>query len=270
MKHLVLLRNCAIALSLCAGFTACSHDDDSTVTTPEIPVEHDVTVNVASVDFQYRPQGFWDNVYTNDDLVINGVKFSHFGGSNDYGSGNIFYSWYGFCPSKSTDNADITGSDTEEWVDHQWGAMPKGGVAGEGTPYLVAYWDYYNESLAHTPTLTVSMDNGSEFQPKEVYVTNTAWSYYGMKNGSSFNHAFTAADNCILHIYGIKDGAETGHIQFYLANGTDIVDTWKKVDLSILGTVDEFYFNMSSTDSGPFGLNNPAYFAIDALSLDLN
>lgn len=270
MKHLALLRNCAIALSLCAGFTACSDDDDPTdPTVPETPVEHDVTLDVASGNFQYRPQGFWDNVYTNDPLVINGIKFSHFGGGNDYG-GVIYYSWYGFCPSKSTDNADITGSDTEQWIDHQWGAMPKGGVAGEGTPYLVAYWDYYNESQAKAPTLTVSMDNGAEFQPKEVYVTNTAWSYYGMKNGIAPGHAFTATDNCILHIYGIKDGAETGHIQFYLAKGTDIVDTWEKVDLSILGTVDQFYFNMTSTDSGIFGLNNPAYFAIDGLAIDLN
>lgn len=49
MKHLALLRNCAIALSLCAGFTACSDDDDPTdPTVPETPVEHDVTLDVAS------------------------------------------------------------------------------------------------------------------------------------------------------------------------------------------------------------------------------
>ena len=60
---------------------------------------------------------------------------------------------------------------------------------------------------------------------------------------------------------------------FYLADyrSTDsahdyIVDDWTWVDLSGLGTVDRIEFTLSSSDVGSFGMNTPAYFAMDCLN----
>ena len=48
----------------------------------------------------------------------------------------------------------------------------------------------------------------------------------------------------------------------------NIVSTWTWVDLSALGHVDSLAFDLSSNDTaGGFGMNNPAYFAIDNLTL---
>ena len=59
-------------------------------------------------------------------------------------------------------------------------------------------------------------------------------------------------------------------MDFYLAdyrfadNGLDyIVDDWSWVDLTSLGAVDKLQFGLSSTDNGFFGMNTPAYFAMD-------
>lgn len=59
-------------------------------------------------------------------------------------------------------------------------------------------------------------------------------------------------------------------IDFYLAdyrfldNTKDyIVDTWEWVDISELGSVDSLTFRLSSSDTGIFGMNTPAYFCID-------
>ena len=64
----------------------------------------------------------------------------------------------------------------------------------------------------------------------------------------------------------------TGEVEFYLAdyrfadNGEDyIVDTWEYIDLSSLGAVKSLEFGLSSSDVGDFGMNTPAYFALDTV-----
>ena len=48
----------------------------------------------------------------------------------------------------------------------------------------------------------------------------------------------------------------------------DILNTWKKVDLSELGYVTSIGFSVSSTDTGDWGMNTPAYFCIDKLTVE--
>jgi hypothetical protein len=61
-------------------------------------------------------------------------------------------------------------------------------------------------------------------------------------------------------------GAETDSVDFMLADGTEIVDSWTWVDLSSLGEVKSIVFSLSSSDTGPFGMNTPSYFAIDGIN----
>ena len=65
----------------------------------------------------------------------------------------------------------------------------------------------------------------------------------------------------------------TGSIDFYLAdfrsvdNGDDFIrGDWSSVDLTPLGNnVTKLRFELSSSDNGMFGMNTPAYFAVDNL-----
>ena len=48
-----------------------------------------------------------------------------------------------------------------------------------------------------------------------------------------------------------------------------IQDTWKKVDLSGLGAVKSIRFSMTRSDSTAYGLNTPAYVAVDNIEIVL-
>ena len=54
-------------------------------------------------------------------------------------------------------------------------------------------------------------------------------------------------------------------MEFYLAEGTDLLDTWEWVDLTSLGVVYGLEFELTSSDTGAYGMNTPAYFAMDDL-----
>lgn len=257
----MIARNCAVALTLALGVTACDPDDD----------EHfaDVTLNVASANLEYRQQGFWVNTYSNEKLTIDGFVFSHSGTEEP-----PYASWDGFTASKSTDNADEASADEQSWINYQWGAMPQGGVAGVGTPYLVAFWNEWADTSNNQHSLTIKRADGKEFEPMSVYLTNTAYSYWSMKKGDAFANAFTKDDKYAVQIHGVKGVRETGVIEVVLAKGTDILRTWKQCDLRTLGEVDYLYFTVTSTDrtESEYGsyMNTPAYFALDRLEADVD
>jgi len=80
--------------------------------------------------------------------------------------------------------------------------------------------------------------------------------------------------NDTLIIKGIDvNGDYTGTVDFYLAdyrfdnNSEDyIIDNWTWVDLSLLGDVVGLEFSIDSSDKEAFGINTPAYFAMDNLN----
>lgn len=98
-----------------------------------------------------------------------------------------------------------------------------------------------------------------------LYVTNTTYAYHYMKDNFGPNDWFQ------LTIKGYFEGQPVSNsVQFMLAEDTTLVDEWTWVDLSSLGQVDSLSFDLSSTDTlGGFGMNNPSYFALDNLTLNL-
>ena len=99
-----------------------------------------------------------------------------------------------------------------------------------------------------------------------------------MLEGSGFSKKFGGstgndADWFLLTITG-KDayGNITDTVDFYLAdyryenNSSDyIVDSWEYVDLGGLGAAKSLEFLLSSSDTGGYGMNTPAYFAMDTV-----
>jgi hypothetical protein len=115
--------------------------------------------------------------------------------------------------------------------------------------------------------------------PTEVqgmHVTNVTYAYLATVNGDDgagfVKGPFQAGDWFRLDVIGMDaSGGETGRRPIFLvdyrAGNSLAMDDWTWFDLSLLGDqVASLEFEMTSSDSGSFGMNTPAYFAIDDLT----
>lgn len=132
------------------------------------------------------------------------------------------------------------------------------------------------EGWGETPSisfLTPSLVHGALF-------TNTTYAVLSMLNGDGFAKKFGGSDGddpdyFVLNVTG-RDaaGAVTGSVEIYLADfrfadGAQdyILTDWTHFNLSSLGVVSRLEFSLNSSDTGNWGMNTPAYFALDGLSV---
>ena len=191
--------------------------------------------------------------------------------SGGFASGEAYFSnyydstwgeyWDGFSYS------NISDTETDEMTG-QYNSITGGGQ-GNSANYAVSFAGW-----AEQPTITLNT-------PQTVaglHVTNNNYTYYTILNGNPFAKKFGGEsgddeDWFLLTITGKDaDGAITGAVDFYLAdyisadNGLDyVLDTWEFVDLTSLGVVKSLEFSLSSSDVGAWGMNTPAYFALDTI-----
>jgi len=179
--------------------------------------------------------------------------------SNNYNA--TYMSWDGFAYSNISDTT------SSGWA-AQYNAITGGGQGGSAN-YGISYVGW-----AEPPTITLNTAGIVD----GFYVTNNNYAYYSMLNGDAYAKKFGGisgdeADWFLLTITG-KDasGAVVDSAGFYLAdyrfadNSQDyIVNTWEYVDLTELGTVNSLEFSLSSSDVGSYGMNTPAYFALDTI-----
>jgi hypothetical protein len=179
---------------------------------------------------------------------------------NNYNSS--WGSWDGWAYSNKTDT-------TTPGYTNQYSAYT--GAAAFGSQYGV-----YFEPFSLGPTVSLA-DNGTTVFAG-AYFTNTTYAALAMLNGDSYATKFGGTtgndkDWFLLTITGVDaQGADTGSVDFYLAdyrfdnNSLDyIVNNWVWVDLSGLGEVAGLKFDLSSSDVGSYGMNTPAFFAMDHL-----
>jgi len=200
-------------------------------------------------------------------------------GSHPFVSGgasfNTFYTydesygmsyWAGWAYSNKTDAA------TPGYL-NQYSAIA--GAAHSGPNYGIGYMDTW---YGVTPTLTFPTPQ----QVQSACFTNMTYPYLIMRDGdpNGFAKKFGGdtgndPDWFLLTLTGKDAGGQvTGTVNFYLAdyrfadNAQDyLIDQWTQVDLSPLGTVKSVEFTLDSSDSSPWGLNTPAYFAMDSLAI---
>ncbi len=208
-------------------------------------------------DFEYLPLGT-DTFWTGSDL------------SGGFSSGNAYFEneydtsfggyWGGaFIYSSKTDS-------TTAGYTNEYSAIAGSGVNGS-LKYAVGY-DYGDMKIRLT-------QNAAGKSVVGCYVTNTTYAYLSMLNGDAYEHAFThdSADFFLLKITGWKNGSPINDtINFYLADFRSatasenyIVRNWQWVNLLALGNVDSLIFSLSGSQNGTYGLNTPAYFALDNL-----
>jgi hypothetical protein len=220
----------------------------------------------------------YDDLATLDDLTL--PAESHFTadatGLQSFASGEAtflhYYDnsygmdyWEGFT---YTDETDTTTAD----YTNQYSAIPGGGQGGSAN-YAVGYTAGFTAAAEiWFPDSVTGVTLGG------VYVTNTTYAYLSMRDGDAYAKQFGGPDGTDpdwfrLTITGLDaDGSTLSDVVFYLADFRSddpaedyLVDEWTFVDLSTLGPVHGLRFALDSSDVGEYGMNTPAYFALDTL-----
>ena len=184
--------------------------------------------------------------------------------NNSYFDGGTYFTWSGFSLSRETNT-------TTPGFGNQFSSAAGSGFGGS-LQYAVSYVD----SFAATPQIKFAAGE----RPISLQITNTTFAALSMRDGDSFAKKFGGlsgndADFFRLTINGLDALSQpTGSLDFYLAdyrfanNASDyIVTTWTPVDLSSLGaSTNALTFSLASSDNGTFGMNTPAYFAVDQIT----
>lgn len=212
-----------------------------------------------------------------EDLTLApGAYWNGSDGSGGFKSGSAWFynyydpqwsSWEGFAYSNMTDHT------TPGWG-NQYSSITGGGVNSSQT-YAVGFQGY----TFGPPTLSLLPDPNLPRIVAGAYFTNMSYAYFSMRDGDMFAKKFGGADGndpdwFRLSITGLRsDFTPTPNtVEFYLAdyrfsdNGQDyLVSDWTWVDLAALGAIIGLRFELSSSDTAPWGMNTPAYFAVDDL-----
>ncbi len=111
-----------------------------------------------------------------------------------------------------------------------------------------------------------------------MYLANVTYTYLAVAEGNDgagfVSGPFGPGDWLKLEVIGLDSRAqELGRVPAFLADFRDgksqLLQEWTWLDLGPLGNnIQRLEFEMSSTDTGPFGMNTPAYFAIDDLTYE--
>lgn len=213
-----------------------------------------------TVDFEdlvLSPNSYWNGAPNNgsNTFLSNGFTFY-----NNFDNSWGVDVWSGFAYSNKTDT-------TTPGYTNQYSAAAGSGAGGSAN-YAVSFVDAWGSPPRIDVPAGVSLVSAA--------VTNTTYAYLSMRDGDSFAKKFggTSGDDpdwFKLTILG-KDLAENliASIEFYLAdfrfsdNSLDyILNTWATVDLSPIASARILEFALDSSDVGQWGMNTPAYFALD-------
>ncbi|MFZ4798381.1 MAG: DUF4465 domain-containing protein, partial [Bacteroidia bacterium] len=146
--------------------------------------------------------------------------------------------------------------------------------------YTNLYASYANKGFENSNNYAVSQNNSylklKQNSVKGIYVSNTTYAALCLKNGNTFAKKFGGttgndSDWFKLTIYAYQNGnLKTEKAEFYLAdfrfqnNAQDyIIKDWTYVNLQSLGSLDSLKFTLTSSDTGQFGMNTPAFFCVD-------
>ncbi len=181
-----------------------------------------------------------------------------------------FSSWSGWSWSKVQD--PTTAGFTNQYAAFPGGGANAAGALAPGGTYAIGFGNAYFD-VAPNATL------------QSVDVTNTSYAGLSMRDGDAFAKKFGGASGNDADLFQVTftgytqtgaTGATTGTRTVDLAdfrfanNSLDyILSSWLRVDLTSLGNARSVGLSFFSTDVGAFGMNTPAFVAIDNLTLTL-
>ena len=184
--------------------------------------------------------------------------------NNSFSTSSYGNYWSGFA---YTNTSDITTVSTDNLS-----AITGGGYADNiDDVYVTAFLTDANPAV-------IKFSSDAYCQQLGLYVTNAAYTYHVMKDGNAFAKKFGGVDGSdpdwlkLTAIGCDLSGNEISRTEIYLADFRSddpeqdyILNEWTWFDLSSLGSVASIRFAMSSSDTGDYGMNTPAYFCLDAV-----
>lgn len=196
-------------------------------------------------------------------------------GGNGFQSGHAFF--------KTVWDTSFGGFWSSGWAAS---AVYDSSTAGFGNQYGCAAYKGYNHSSAFAVgttggNLTIRLtDSLMGKTASGFYVCNSTYAYKSMKYGDAFAKKFGGATGndpdwfklTVKRYYG--GILQNDSVGVYLAdfrysnNAQDyILNNWTWINLSTLGLSDSLQFTLHSSDNGSFGMNTPAFFCLDDLTL---
>jgi len=113
-------------------------------------------------------------------------------------------------------------------------------------------------------------------QVVQLRISNSIYAYNSMKFGDFVGKKFSAAekDSFVLIITGFSNEVKKFSKRVYLAdyrfadtNKNFMLDTWQIVKFNQNETADSLSFTLVSSDNGQFGMNTPAFFVMDNVTV---
>lgn len=158
-----------------------------------------------------------------------------------------------------------TGSDFVMDYSDGFDMKSSAGGAAQGDNFAVWYNNFYGNAYVLMKETSVVFG---------MYVSNNSYAYSSILNGDGYAKKFTTGDWFKLTVWGGTQGAGgivlKDSVEFYLADFREegnwkIAERWSWLNLRRLGEINVIAFSLSSSDSGAFGMNTPAYFCFDEL-----
>lgn len=234
-----------LALGTVLSFTSCDDDDNNGDDN-----NGDNTEILSVIDFEsvaMPDTGFANNL----EYQEKGVRFS-----NNYSVSAYGAYWEGFSYSRLTDR-------TTSGLINQYSVYAASG-ANQSKTFAVAYNSYEN------PT-HFQFISDQAYKVKSVMVNNSTYAALSMKDGDAYSKQFESGDWFKVIFTGYNVAGEAGKtVEFYLADYRDgknfICNTWTKIGLESLGSVNKVTVTFDSSDKGEYGVNTPQYVCIDDLT----
>lgn len=143
-------------------------------------------------------------------------------------------------------------------------AITKKGVKNQ--TYVTGNYNAYSSKEAAIRFKdNLDKSKSKEYTVKGIYVTNCYYAYNGMKNGDGYARKFEEGDWFKLTIYNLDKSKK---VEVSLADGTNILEEWKWVDLTPLGETSGLKFELASSDVNEHGMKTASYFCIDGITIE--
>lgn len=176
-----------------------------------------------------------------------------------YSSGGIAISNYG--------NGMIAGADFMRQLEvvamDVDGLTRKGAGCGGSDNFAVVF-----DAGVYNPA-TLAMKDGVARVFESVCVNNTCYTLNVLRNGNDY--AAPMAENGFFKVIatGYVGNEAVGTAEYFLAKNISFTTEWSKWDLSRLGSVEKVVFSIAGSPEqyGDWGINTPAYFAIDDVAV---
>lgn len=274
MKKSFRLMNAAVLVAgLSFAFTACEPETEVTTgviipsdTIPVLVPNDTITFEDVALDSTgywngsdltgvlYSYESWGSTVYSYSGSFHSGILTCH----NDFNVDQTYFStwWSGMACSAKTDKTTIG-------YTNQYSVYATSGAAGSK-----------NFALIGSDSAQCSFNVPIEV--KSLMVNNSTYVYWALKEGRDGYGAvrkFESGDSFIVTVTGYDStGVKTNQVEIPLADFRNaqsyICSDWTKISLATLGKVKSLTFEFTSSDTGNYGMNTPAYFCIDNLVYD--